>query len=50
MPPALYQLSLAFALTRNIEAARATAARLAQVQPSFPGLAQWLATLGMAGR
>ena len=50
MPAALYQLSLAYAVTKNIEAARATAARLAQVEPRFPGLAEWLTALGMTGR
>ena len=50
MPAALYQLSLAYAVTRNIEGARATAARLAQVEPRFPGLAEWLTALGMTGR
>jgi hypothetical protein len=46
-PPTLYQLSLAYALARNAEAARGAALRLAQVDPSYPGLAEWLATLGI---
>jgi tetratricopeptide (TPR) repeat protein len=51
MPAALYQLSLAYAVARNIDGARAAAARLAQVQPRFPGLDEWMAALGMtAGR
>lgn len=50
MPSALYQLSLAYAVTRNIQGARATAARLAQVEPRYPGLGEWLAALGMTGR
>ena len=47
MPPALYQLSLAYAVNRDIERARALALRLAQVEPRFPGLAEWLTTLGI---
>lgn len=49
MPAALYQLSLAYAKARNIDGARAAAARLAQVEPRFPGLAEWLSALGMTG-
>ena len=45
--PALYQLSLAFALRGDIERARATAARLASVNPTYPPLAEWLRRLGM---
>ncbi len=47
MPPALYQLSLAYAVARNAERARSTAMRLAQVDPRYPGLEAWLATLGV---
>ena len=47
MPPALYQLSLAYGVTRDLNNARAAAARLAQVDPRFPGLAEWLGALGM---
>ncbi len=47
MPQALYQLSLAYGTTRNLQGARTTAARLAQVEPGFPGLAEWLSALGM---
>lgn len=47
MPQALYQLSLAYGTTRNLQGARTTAARLAQVEPRFPGLAEWLSALGM---
>jgi len=50
MPQALYQLSLAYGTTRNLQGARATAARLAQVEPRFPGLAEWLAALGIGGQ
>jgi lysophospholipase L1-like esterase len=47
MPPALYQLSLAYAVQRDVGRARAYAARLAQVAPSYPGLGEWMSTLGM---
>ncbi|HEX6573365.1 MAG TPA: tetratricopeptide repeat protein, partial [Gemmatimonadaceae bacterium] len=47
MTPAMYQLSLAYALNRNIGAARAMANRLAQVSPDYPGLANWMNVLGM---
>ena len=45
--PALYQLSLAYALQGDIERARATAARLASINPAYPPLAEWLRQLGM---
>ena len=41
----LYQLSLAFGLSKNLVAARAAAQKAAQVDPGYPGLSQWLATL-----
>jgi tetratricopeptide (TPR) repeat protein len=44
---AMYQLSLAYALVRNVEGARALALRLAQVAPQYPGLRDWLSTLGI---
>jgi tetratricopeptide (TPR) repeat protein len=47
MPEALFQLSLAYAVTRNIQGARAAATRLAQIQPAYPGLADWLVALGL---
>ena len=47
MTQAMYQLSLAYALNRNIGAARAMANRLAQVSPDYPGLANWMRTLGI---
>jgi tetratricopeptide (TPR) repeat protein len=50
MPQALYQLSLAYGTVRNLQGARATAARLAQVEPRFPGLAEWLEALGMGAQ
>ncbi len=43
----VYQLSLAFGLSKNLEAARGAAARAAQLDPRYPGLAAWMATLGM---
>jgi len=43
----VYQLSLAFGLARNLAAARGAAARAAQLDPEFPGLRAWMATLGM---
>ena len=49
-PSALYQLSLAYAVSRNLDQARATALRLSQVAPGYPGLLQWMTTLGMAPR
>jgi tetratricopeptide (TPR) repeat protein len=47
MPDALFQLSLAYAVTRNIQGARTTASRLAQVEPRYPGLSDWLVALGL---
>jgi hypothetical protein len=46
-PQTLYQLSLAYGLARNVDAARATALRLLRVAPAYPGLSQWLAALGL---
>jgi lysophospholipase L1-like esterase len=43
----VYRLSLAFGLSRNLAAARGTAARVAQLAPRHPGLAEWMRTLGM---
>jgi tetratricopeptide (TPR) repeat protein len=45
-PDILYQLSLALALSRDLAGARLAAQRVAQLAPSYPGLAQWLQTLG----
>jgi lysophospholipase L1-like esterase len=50
MAPALYQLSLAYGLSRDLPHAQSTALRLAQVAPNFPGLAQWMTTIGMVRR
>jgi len=44
---AYYQLSLAYAFAHDIGRARAAAVRAAQLNPSFPGLPQWLAALGV---
>ena len=46
-PDALHQLSLAYALAGDIENARWTALRLRQLAPGFPGLVQWLQSLGI---
>jgi lysophospholipase L1-like esterase len=45
-PDAWYELSLAFALTHDVARARTAALRVAQIAPSYPGLADWLRTLG----
>lgn len=42
-----YELSLAFGLSHNLAAARGAAARAAQLDPRYPGLAAWMSTLGM---
>lgn len=47
MLAALYQLSLAYALSRDLERARDVAARLARVNPRYPGLEQWMEALGV---
>lgn len=49
-PAALYQLSLSYAVTRDLPRARATAARLAMVKPGYPGLVPLAAALGMGAR
>ncbi|MEO8194712.1 MAG: tetratricopeptide repeat protein [Gemmatimonadales bacterium] len=49
-PTALYQLSLAYAMTRDVEHARATALRLAQTEPRYPGLGELMAALGLTPR
>ena len=46
-PDMLHQLSLAYALTGDVENARWAALRLRQLAPGFPGLAQWLQSLGV---
>ena len=47
-PETLHQLSLAYGLAGDLENARATAVRLRQVAPGFPGLAEWLQSLGVS--
>ncbi len=44
---AIYQLSMAYALTRNVSGAREMAIRLARVAPQYPGLREWLSALGV---
>jgi tetratricopeptide (TPR) repeat protein len=46
-PQVLHQLSLAHRLAGDVGNARATALRLRQLAPGFPGLAQWLQSLGL---
>ncbi|MEO8334488.1 MAG: tetratricopeptide repeat protein [bacterium] len=43
----LYQLSLAFGLSHNVQAARGAAARAAQLDPRYPGLVAWMKVIGM---
>lgn len=45
-PRALYELSLAFGSNHDLPRARATAAQLARIAPNFPGLSDWMRTLG----
>lgn len=47
---AMYQLSLVYALTRDLERARALALRLAQISPQYPGLREWMTTIGIGLR
>jgi len=44
----MYELSLAFAMNNDPVRARATAMQLARIAPDYPGLADWLRTLGSA--
>lgn len=46
-PEILYQLSLAYGVTRNIAAARETALRLARIAPDYPRLPDLLRILGL---
>ena len=48
-PSTIYQLSLVYALNHDIARARANALRLLRIAPNFPGLGQWMATIGMTG-
>ncbi len=43
----VFKLSVAFGQSGNAAAARAAAARTAQLDPALPGLATWMAALGM---
>jgi len=47
-PAVLYQLSLTYGLLHDLPNARRTAIRLAQLDPAYPGLAGWMATLGLS--
>ncbi len=46
-PGTLYQLSITYAVARDLPHARATAARLAMVNPRYPGLTSLVSALGM---
>lgn len=46
-PDAWYELSIAYALTHDAARARMAALRVAQLEPNYPGLADWLRTLGV---
>ena len=46
-PEVLHRLSLAYGLAGDMANARATALQLRQMAPAFPGLAQWLQSLGL---
>lgn len=50
MPAALYHLSLAYGVERDLDRARALALRLAQVSPGYPGLSEWMSTIGLPAR
>jgi tetratricopeptide (TPR) repeat protein len=45
---ALYQLSLAYGLVRDIDRARSTALALARLDPRYPGLAGWMSAIGLS--
>jgi lysophospholipase L1-like esterase len=47
-PDVLNQLSFAYGLAGDVQNARWTALRLRQLAPGFPGLAQWLQSLGVS--
>lgn len=46
-PDVLYQLSLAYGVSRDLPNARAAAMRLARLEPRYPGLGDLLSTLGV---
>lgn len=45
-PDVLYQLSLAYGMADDVPNARSTALQLARTHPDYPGLADWLRSLG----
>ncbi len=47
-PVALYSLSLAYAMSRDLARARTAAEQLQQLAPDFPGLAEWRREIGLA--
>jgi len=47
-PAVLYQLSLTYGLLRDLPAARASAMRLARLDPGYPGLAGWMSAIGLS--
>ena len=47
-PRVLYQLSLAYGSSRDLQNARSTAMQLWRIAPNYPGLADWLRLLGAA--
>jgi len=46
-PDVLYQLSLSYGMSRDLPNARATAIRLARLEPRYPRLGELLSTLGV---
>ncbi len=47
-PDVLYQLSLTYGMLNDIPNARTTALALSRMNPNYPGLKDWLATLGVS--
>ena len=46
-PDVLYRLSLTYGMLNDVPSARTTALALSRMNPSYPGLKEWLATLGV---
>ena len=46
-PQVVYQLSLTLALMRDLQGAQAAAAQVYQLDPSYPGIQDWMRTLGI---
>jgi tetratricopeptide (TPR) repeat protein len=46
-PDVLYKLTLAYGVAHDLPNARATATRLARIDPAHPGLSDLMAALGM---